>query len=392
MRSAGRWTQKACLVALGLLACVEGESPIVGREHEAAAGAGAGPETVTAHSESMTYLVSVARAFGETPFCGTRELPIDELGRATCTAYVTRPASSATEEGTCDCAAFGRTEPGAAARVTAIQMLRTLGQCDARDTADCEDLCVCETPQLEGDDWLACVSNPSPSFSRPGWCYVAPEQGAGTTEAMSGCAPSEPRRLRLLGDSVELGGFVVFGCHQPRQVSANELATQAPLGAPCLPSHENLASFSDFDVEEVTLITNTPQCDSGMCLVNQFQGRVSCPYGNTKESLPADHCFLPGSDQRVPVAVRPQLVERQDETAVFCSCRCDGPGDGPFCECPSDMRCTPLIGEVRLPADPDIVGSYCIPQGTAFDPTRPPVSSNSCLSGETDECGDPRPY
>jgi hypothetical protein len=54
------------------------------------------------------------------------------------------------------------------------------------------------------------------------------------------------------------------------------------------------------------------------------------------------------------------------------------------------MECTPLIVELDLPGiDSSLVGSYCIPAGTAYDPNMPPAST-TCDRTQMN-CGDPRP-
>jgi hypothetical protein len=392
MRFAGRSLLGAFGAAVGLVACFEGESPIVGREPEDSSGGdlgGApGPPEVDAMASSTTYFRSMARPFNQVPFCDEEPLPLDASGRATCTAFVAMPPGDGSDEA-CDCSALGRVDANEATRANMLDFLRRFGQCDGQAPDECDDYCVCESLQFEGDDWNACQQDNSPSVSSPGWCYVTPEQGAGSPEILEGCAST---RVRFVGDSVPPGSFVLFGCHESVQLSGREVALGAPLGERCLPPHEYLASFGSFNEDAVTVITNTPQCASGLCLVNYFRGRVSCPYGNTDESaISSDQCFVPASDEVVLVDVRPQLTERQADIAVGCSCRCDGPDPGPFCECPEGMRCEPLIGTVDLPADASIVGSYCIRSGTANDFTRPPVSTNDCFSGWMN-CGDPRPY
>jgi hypothetical protein len=392
MRFAGRSLVGTIGAGLSLAACLEGESPIVGREPGGSnggdPGASEGPPKVDAMTSSATYFRSMARPYNQVPFCDEESLPLDASGRATCTGFVAVPPRDGVAEA-CDCSAFGRLDPDETARATMVDFLRRLGQCDNQSLDACDDYCVCETPQLEDDDWTACQHDSSPATSTPGWCYVAPEQGVGSDAVLEDCTST---RVRFVGDSVPSGAFVLFGCHESVQLSGREVALDAPLGERCLPPREYLASFQNFRVDSVTVVTNTPQCESGLCLVNHFQGRVSCPYGNTHESvIPPDRCYLPASEEEVLVDVAPQLTERTADVAVACSCRCDGPGPGPFCECPEGMQCEPLISPVDLPADASLAGSYCIPNGTAFDFTRPPVSTNDCVSGWSD-CGDPRPY
>jgi len=52
------------------------------------------------------------------------------------------------------------------------------------------------------------------------------------------------------------------------------------------------------------------------------------------------------------------------EELEMCSCRCDGaPGDGPYCACPEQYECVPLVVELGAPSAPNsYAGSYCVPR------------------------------
>jgi hypothetical protein len=140
----------------------------------------------------------------------------------------------------------------------------------------------------------------------------------------------------------------------------------------------------------VSVYTESPSCDSGVCLVNHFMGRASCPYGQTDQELGSGACRLPGSDAPVSVVVQPQFVERQAAKAVTCSCRCAGPGAGPFCDCPSGTECRPLIDDIGHEESEAWAGSYCIPQGSEYDPTEPPNPATCMVDAQS--CGDAHPY
>lgn len=157
------------------------------------------------------------------------------------------------------------------------------------------------------------------------------------------------------------------------------------VGAPCVAGDEFSPDFSGFSLNEILVDRVSPDCDLRLCLTNHFQGRASCPYGQTTEEASTDpRCFLPGSDSPVTVPVDAQLVERRAELAMTCSCRCGGAGDGPTCSCPSGTRCADVTG----------LGSagshFCIPSRSQYDPLHPP-SAMVCDSVRED-CGDPRPY
>lgn len=139
------------------------------------------------------------------------------------------------------------------------------------------------------------------------------------------------------------------------------------VGDPCIPEDEYSATFSGFSLSEVSTESRSFQCQTRLCLVNHFQGRVSCPYGQVADAAAGEHCELPGSNAPVSVPVTPQLLDRRASDSVYCSCRCDGPEpNARYCECPNGFSCSPVVpdlvqGRAQLP------GSYCIRQGSAFE-------------------------
>lgn len=177
------------------------------------------------------------------------------------------------------------------------------------------------------------------------------------------------------------------------------------VGDPCVPEDEYVTSFSGFSASEVSVESRSFQCLTRVCLVNHFQGRVSCPYGQLDaqsnkctsaegECQPGtlDHqtsCRVPdrdGSDiaDRIKVPVSPQLVSRQADDAVYCSCRCAGPDAGArYCECPSGFTCTELVDDLGLGRG-QLAGSYCIRDGTEYDPQ---ASDRAECSSGRGNCG-----
>lgn len=156
------------------------------------------------------------------------------------------------------------------------------------------------------------------------------------------------------------------------------------IGDPCVPEDEYRANFSNFSASEVYIESRSFQCETRLCLVNHFQGRISCPYGQTPEdlSLPPDapeRCRIPGTDgveagESVDVPVEPWSVDRAPDESVYCSCRCDGPdANAQYCECPSGYSCEDLVPELGS-SDADrtrrqLTGSYCIKAGTKYRPS-----------------------
>ncbi len=190
------------------------------------------------------------------------------------------------------------------------------------------------------------------------------------------------------------------------------------VGDPCVPEQEYDQNFAGYDVTQVYTESRSFQCESRLCLVNHFAGRVSCPYGQLANPSPAtpeeanladpsidpkNRCYVPGAaadgnpQNLIAVAVPPQLLSRQTSDAVYCSCRCDGPDKGVrYCQCPSGYSCTELIPQGLVTAagtgsgGGQLAGSYCIKAGTALTNAAQVASGSPCLlAGET--CGPVHP-
>lgn len=170
------------------------------------------------------------------------------------------------------------------------------------------------------------------------------------------------------------------------------------VGDPCIPEDEYRPYFSGFGVSEVYVESRSFQCATRVCLVNHFQGRVSCPYGQTERDLrlPGDdpaRCRVPGSDgldrgEPIEVPVDPWLASRSAENSVYCSCRCDGPDPGAdYCECPSGYACAELVPELGELGSANLAGSYCVKQ----TPERhAPATGADCRSDpDSDACPKP---
>jgi len=179
------------------------------------------------------------------------------------------------------------------------------------------------------------------------------------------------------------------------------------VGDPCIPEDEYSTEFSGYSAEEVNVESRSFQCVTRVCLVNHFQGRVSCPYGQTQGAInrnpddgsAEDRCHIPGTlgnrrEDAVQVPVNPQLVERQAEDTVYCSCRCanaEGRTDdgANYCEkCPSGYSCVQLIDDLGIGSE-QLAGAYCIRNGTKYDKRTLSPEQCSAISGN---CGEAQPY
>src|SRR5258706_15960238 len=67
------------------------------------------------------------------------------------------------------------------------------------------------------------------------------------------------------------------------------------IGDPCVPEDEYQRYFSGYELNEVDFETRSFQCETRVCLVNHFQGRASCPYGQTLSNGGTARSHFPGS-------------------------------------------------------------------------------------------------
>jgi hypothetical protein len=179
------------------------------------------------------------------------------------------------------------------------------------------------------------------------------------------------------------------------------------VGDPCTPDEEYDPTFQGFAIEDVSTESKSYVCLTRLCLVNHFQGRVTCPYGQTAPGAgpagPAGSnaaavnsnlgCSIPGSSPtaattsweisatNVSVAgfasgsVPAQVTgagagDRTANSTVYCSCRCAGlDGDtsngANYCACPDNYTCTPLVTSIGA-GDSGLTGSYCVKNGSAY--------------------------
>ena len=155
----------------------------------------------------------------------------------------------------------------------------------------------------------------------------------------------------------------------------------ASVGAPCLPYQELSPTFAGFSAAELTVDQGDPACASGVCLVNHFQGRTSCAYGQSSDGTGvagAAACTVPGSGAAVAPdgtgalgeTVDPQCTDRPPSVDVTCSCRCANPegatDDGAsYCACPGGTVCAQVVPGF-VSGDP-LAGGYCVPAGSSYD-------------------------
>ena len=199
-------------------------------------------------------------------------------------------------------------------------------------------------------------------------------------------------------------------------IATGALAFSAPgcsddgIGDPCTPEQEYNSDFLGFDPKEVNLESKSFQCRTRLCLVNHFQGRVSCPYGQDtsgKGTNGGAACSVPGTQTAdggagSPIVgakdatgaflattgstVEPQCLDRTANKAVYCSCRCadingEKTGGSNYCAGPDGFSCQRLVTSIGT-GNEGLTGSYCIKAGTDY------VAGSSCNAG-TGTCTSP---
>jgi hypothetical protein len=371
VRLVGRFCGWGLLLATG--GC-PGESPVVGANDAEPAG-GSGSQLADVSGTLTRYLTPIIDGAGR---CLPTELPIEEDGTASCKIFTTSVSAG------CTCDGPNRAPVSASQRDAVQRLAKQYEYCDGAETPVCLDLCVCENLEAVGDALTACTADLETTAD--GWCYVAPAQGIGSPEAVAACPNDALQRIRFM-NGAQLGmDRAYLACSGAPPVQS----PRAPLGSVCVPTDEADPSFSGFQFEDVTIDVGTQACESGVCVVEQFQGRVSCPLGSPgpDNGGSAGECRTPDSHRAVTVKVLAQLVNRPPSLGSTCSCRCAGPGDGPFCDCGANLECVPLIDALGLGNDDAYAGSYCVPRGAV---PGPPRNIDTCVD-DPQACRKDRPF
>lgn len=374
----GRATRAGWVLGATLALGCQAESPVVGESTEGVS-TDSGLDEYSGAGTSMTVL---ERVYGDT--CISYDLIFDDAsGMVACTMAET---SLDPTPGACDCSfELGRGPIAPEVEAVMRRELQNTDVCSAGgDTPACEDLCMCEILQASGLQQDLCETESEYSYTE-GYCIVDPAQGHGDPALVGDCPLSRKTLLRL-GMTEPAPNTALHLLCIPK---AGDRQHIRGLGEPCRPSIERDPSFPGFTLGMVSVEAQAPGCASDVCLVHGFQGRVSCPYGQTEEqALETPACFVPGTDVPVQVDVAPQLVARPAELASICSCRCDGPDTmAPYCECPDSMECAPLVADVGLGAGLTS-GSFCVPRGTLVSETG--KNGPACDAAE-ENCGPASP-
>lgn len=192
--------------------------------------------------------------------------------------------------------------------------------------------------------------------------------------------------LAFLCSFVALATAGCLGVVDPDSTEVVGVHERPGIGDPCVPAIENDPTFASFHESQVVIEDRSRACASGVCLVNHFRGRVSCPYGD----LASGGCQTPRGDLVRPAGpdgVEPQCTDRRAADAVYCSCRCanaEGRTDdgGSYCPCGAGFACQPLVAFV--PGEEKLAGSYCVKDSvpvtakSACTRTCSPFSGDAC--------------
>ncbi len=157
------------------------------------------------------------------------------------------------------------------------------------------------------------------------------------------------------------------------------------IGDPCTPEDEYRGQFAGFQLTQENIESRSFQCESRICLVNFFQGRVSCPAGQPKK----DPCFADsecaGEEKCVESAVIAEPCTTDDEcngttcnvAKNFCECSDSSCPEGYVCD--EDQKCRLRVCHTEgncqdptLEMDANLEKDCCIPG------TDTPVQSEVC--------------
>ncbi len=147
------------------------------------------------------------------------------------------------------------------------------------------------------------------------------------------------------------------------------------IGDPCTPDQEQDAAFTGFQLDQDYVESRSFQCSTRICLVNHFQGRVSCPLGQSA----ADITPCAGPDDTRCGAGRSCVVS----STLATPCEPCDPAKDPGCvppACPQGLTCDPtrLVCACDSTHSPTFATSdvdyTCVP----FDASCKPTPTEPC--------------
>jgi hypothetical protein len=148
--------------------------------------------------------------------------------------------------------------------------------------------------------------------------------------------------------SLGLAGFIYAasgtlpGC---APIVAEPIQIPSDIGHACIPYPEREFGFSGFKEPEVNIVSRDfDQCQTGICLLNHFQGRATCPLGQAEPmpcAGPADSICPAGSACQeagvVPVYCDATAADGGAAQCMDYGGACNG--ERSACECSADEHC-----------------------------------------------------
>ncbi len=212
--------------------------------------------------------------------------------------------------------------------------------------------------------------------------------------AASGLKAAWYAALKASGLMIMLGGFAALGLVG---------CPSGGVGDPCTPEDEFRENFAGFDLTEANIESRSFQCQTRVCLVNHFQGRVSCPLGQRAPTGCSENANACASDEECSAGgviitdcdptpcdeagADPDNCNQGDasneacggntcnRSGRFCHCTASGCPSGYICDAESNL-CTTKVCKLTEPK-PGEDGRCYIPG------TEDPVAVSVC-----GQCGD----
>lgn len=132
------------------------------------------------------------------------------------------------------------------------------------------------------------------------------------------------------------------------------------IGDPCIPEDEYNPSFAGFKVTEDNIESRSFQCQSRICLVNHFQGRVTCPEGQAAPTVCTDNegaCTGEEVCERAAVFAPPPDVDTDNDGKPDCPAGFTAQKEGNYCACDPTANACPT--GFRCEANPNGGGPQC---------------------------------
>jgi hypothetical protein len=145
-----------------------------------------------------------------TPQCLGEPLPVADDGRAACMLVEV----SRNETEACDCEAAGRRALAPDISNGLRAELKSQQWCGEKGGTPCDSLCLCEMPQLSGDDLRSCQNDPEPPPA-VGFCYLnamPDEPNVGSPALLQNCSLGEQRLVRFTGGAPAPGAYTLALC------------------------------------------------------------------------------------------------------------------------------------------------------------------------------------